>query len=225
MNAEKISLKDIDWEIRDETLVVASERVLTVLSTSVLGGGYSQTRCIINHHVKKQFYHNSPELFLKEVVRRLGLDTEGVVGLMTAADLDNLSVKNEGSAGHQVCAVVTGGVSNAAAAGETVDTSGSSAGTINIILLIGGVLKKSAMAGAIITATEAKTAALLELDVKGQGGDLPATGTTTDAVVVAATAEGREYEFSGTGTVLGGLIGRAVKEAVIEAVKKQEGWL
>ncbi len=224
MNAEKISLKDIDWEIRDETLVVASERVLTVLSTSVLGGGYSQTRCIINHHVEKEFCHNSPELFLKNVVRRLGLDAEATVGLMTAADLDNLAVKNECSAGHQVCAVVTGGVSNAAAAGETVDTSGSSAGTINIILLIGGVLTPSAMAGAIITATEAKTAALLELDVKSQGGN-PSTGTTTDAVVVAATAQGRAYKFSGTGTVLGGLIGRAVKEAVIEAVKKQEGLL
>jgi adenosylcobinamide hydrolase len=225
MTAEKICLKDIDWEIRGDTLIVVSNRILTVLSTSVLGGGYSQTRCIINHHVEKPFCHNSPGQYLKDVIRRPGFDPEATVGLMTAADLDNLAVKNEGSGDHQVCAVVTGGISNAASAGETAAALDSGAGTINIILLIGGVLKKSAMAGAIITTTEAKTAALLELGVKSQGGDLPATGTTTDAVVVAATAEGREYEFSGTGTVLGGLIGRAVKAAVIEAVKKQEGLL
>ncbi|MFV2041295.1 MAG: adenosylcobinamide amidohydrolase, partial [Candidatus Hydrothermarchaeales archaeon] len=204
MNAEKISLKNIGWEIEDDTLIVTSERTLTVLSTSVLGGGYSQTRCIINHHVEKEFCHDSPELFLKKVACRLGLDPEATVGLMTAADLDNLAVKNECSKDHQVCAVVTGGVSNAAAAGETAAASDYGAGTINIILLIGGVHKESAMAGCIITATEAKTAALLELGVKGQGGDLPATGTTTDTVVVAATAQGRAYEFSGTGTVLGG---------------------
>jgi len=224
MSVENISLKGLDWEIRGDTLVVSSNRVLSILSTSVLGGGYSESRFIINHHVEKEFCHNSPEQFLKDVAHRLGFDPEATVGLMTAADLDNLAVKNEVSGVLRVCAVVTGGVSNVAAAGEMTTAFDSGVGTINIILLIDGALKESAMAGVIITATEAKTAALLELDVKSSGG-LPATGTTTDAIVVAATMSGRKYEYSGTGTVLGGLIGRAVKEAVLEAVKKQEGFL
>ena len=79
---------------------------------------------------------------------------------MTAVDLENASVTSQGF----VTAVVTGGVSNAVASGE----GGSSGGTINITLLVDANLSDAAMVNAVIVATEAKTLALRDLNIKSR---------------------------------------------------------
>jgi adenosylcobinamide hydrolase len=43
--------------------------------------------------------------------------------------------------------------------------------------------------------------------------DYGATGTTTDAIVIAATQRGRPYKYAGTATKLGYLIGKTVYDA------------
>ena len=92
-------------------------------------------------------------------------------------------------------------------------------GTINIILLVDGTLTPAAMVNAVLTATEAKTRALFELGVRCPDGG-PATGTTSDAIVVAATGRGQPHQFAGTATVVGQMIGRAVYAAVYQGVEE-----
>jgi phosphatidylglycerophosphatase A len=94
-------------------------------------------------------------------------------------------------------------------------------GTINIILLVDGNLTESCMVDAVKTATEAKTVAMRELDVRSHfSGDL-ASGTVTDTTLIACTKRGKPIRYAGTATVLGEMIGKAVKESVKKAIQKQ----
>ena len=99
-----------------------------------------------------------------------------------------------------VVAVCTGGVeSNAGRAGDPATVyewngayekvSGEELvlhGTINTLLFINQELTPGAMVRAVMTATEAKTAALQELAVSSRYSDGLATGTGTDQIGVAA---------------------------------------
>jgi adenosylcobinamide hydrolase len=83
-------------------------------------------------------------------------------------------------------------------------------GTINIILLIKGILSESAMVGAVITATEAKGLALLNMR-------FDFLGTTTDAVIVAYEKQPQTcIEYAGPYTDLG----RKITKTVVTGVKE-----
>ncbi|ASJ07656.1 adenosylcobinamide amidohydrolase [Thermococcus pacificus] len=130
------------------------------------------------------------------------------VGFMTAADIGAvLSTAKSGS----VSAYITAGITNPAIAGEVPPPW--RPGTINIALVIDEGLTVGAMANAIMTATEAKTYTLLRLGYK-------ATGTTSDGIGIFAF-EG-EKEWAGTATELGINIGRAVRKALEESLRKWE---
>jgi hypothetical protein len=78
------------------------------------------------------------------------------------------------------------------------------------------------MVEVIKTATEAKTVALRELDIRSRfSGDL-ASGTLTDSVAVGCTKKGEPIQYAGTFTILGELIGKCVREGVKTAILKQE---
>ena len=74
-------------------------------------------------------------------------------------------------------------------------------------------MSDGAMVNSIITATEAKSVALLKSGLKF-------TGTSTDAIIVAKTGKGRYYEYAGYASELGKKIWMAVKKAVIESLSK-----
>ena len=74
-------------------------------------------------------------------------------------------------------------------------------GTINIILLTNVSLTWGAMARAIMTATEAKTAALQDLNYKSTPSpQIQATGTGTDNMIVVS---GVNPEHSNSATLVG----------------------
>jgi iron complex transport system ATP-binding protein len=219
----RVPIDGIEAKTDKSNLVVCAEEEMKTLSSSVLGGGFARTRYILNHHVEKDFNHDSPGSYLKKISLTLGIRGK-VIGMMTAADLRNLTLKKASRGDLKVCALVTGGISNAAGVGEKATYPSPQPGTINIILLIDGRLTEAAMVGTIITITEAKSFALRELDIKSAKNERDATGTSTDAVVIACTERGGVINYAGTGTVLGELIGRTVLRAAKEAIVKQEGW-
>lgn len=97
-------------------------------------------------------------------------------------------------------------------------------GTINIIVLTNRRLPPNAMARTIITATEAKSAALLDLDIRSSytPWDFRATGTGTDNVLVVQ-GEGAVERFAGWHSKIGELIAKAVHAGVTEAIARQNG--
>lgn len=127
-----------------------------------------------------------------------------------------------------VVAIVTAGISNAWRAGawptflgqkQADDANPYPPGTINTIVLIEGKMTDAAMVNAVITATEAKTAVFGERGVRCPKSGKTATGTTTDAVVIAATGRGAGLEYAGPGTFVGALIARTVTKALCQALE------
>jgi hypothetical protein len=98
------------------------------------------------------------------------------------------------------------------------------AGTINTMLLISVPLTASALARAVVTMTEGKTAALQRLVVPSRQSSDLATGTGTDQYCVAAPLREEGVRTSCSPHVkLGELIGRATRRATQEAIRWQNG--
>jgi iron complex transport system substrate-binding protein len=97
-------------------------------------------------------------------------------------------------------------------------------GTINMIFLTNMRLSERAMTRAIISATEGKTAALQDLDIRSSYQPLTAaaTGTGTDNIIVVA-GDGPIVDKAGGHCKMGELIARSAYAAVREAIFKQNG--
>ena len=80
-------------------------------------------------------------------------------------------------------------------------------GTINILVSVPVPLSDAAYVNAVMTATEAKTQALLDAGFR-------ASGTASDAICVAAPATGEPEDFAGPRSLWGARIARAVHSAV-----------
>ncbi|MGQ9468540.1 MAG: bifunctional adenosylcobinamide hydrolase/alpha-ribazole phosphatase CbiS [Nitrososphaerales archaeon] len=214
-------ISQVKCEIQKDTLIVRFDEPMKVLSSAVLNGGLCKARAIINHHVPKSFDHHDPDGVLRDVAKGLGLPDD-TVGFMTAVEIHNIAIRIERAKGLTVSALVTAGLSYPATAGDdTIENNKVS--TINIILLIDSNLTDGCMVNCIKTATEAKTVALRELDIRSRFSNSVASGSTSDAIAVACTCIGEPIKYAGTGTEIGMMIGKAVKEATKEAIQKQDG--
>jgi adenosylcobinamide hydrolase len=175
-----------------------------------------------------------PEEYHRSVCLELGLPPDSVATMGTAADMNYATVIQRGDDDTLVTAAVTAGVQgNAACAGDPTTwretPAGCSepvltAGTINIQLLLDCPLTEGALARAVVTMTEAKTAALRQLAVRSRYSTDLATGTTTDQFCIAAPlGDGVPRRYASTGIKLGEYIGVAVRDATLEALRWHNG--
>ena len=112
--------------------------------------------------------------FIRHLPVTLGLPRGNVAFLSTGVDMENVAYCEKSYEDFHVCCIATGGALNNALRtgvdqGCWVETSSGfqfRQGTINIILLTNVSLSWGAMARAIVTATEAKTAALQDLNYR-----------------------------------------------------------
>ena len=197
-----------------QVLWLSSQEPLDCLSSALVGGGLNRTRHILNMHVDKDYAGPDPVSDLESCAHQVGIQ-EGFIGLMTAVMLEKVKIDWQQQDGLGVCAIVTAGLANASAAGISAPA-GPQPGTINTILLIDGILTPAALVNAVITATEAKCAVLRRLDTRTPDGH-PATGTSTDAIVVASTNRGPSVPYAGPLTLAGWLLARAVGGALEQA--------
>ena len=172
------------YYVADDTLVIKGD--FDGIGTGV-NGGRKQVKAAINHHVDKDFNRDDPCVYLDEIANGLGVE-KPYFGFMTAVQMENLCIVSD----RLITAFITAGISNPG-------HDPSLPGTINIILVVHGHMSEGALAGAIITATEAKAKALFDM-----GFDF--TGTTTDAMAVlmevrkTKVCEPPFFEYSGTAT-------------------------
>jgi adenosylcobinamide hydrolase len=220
-------------------LQITSENPLRTLNSSPWGEGFGYHRVVMNRQVDKTYNETDPSVEMEAFIAREGLDPHDTAGMLTAAWVKDVgyhelawppSDSNEYSEHPtdapqdtellRVAAWVTVGLGNKARAGATLPASALYPGTINTIVVIEGHLTDAAMVNAVITATEAKAAALQALNIRIN--DQIATGTSTDAVLIAATGRGMTYRYAGTATTVGYLIGRTVYEAIMASAQLYE---
>ncbi|NMB84675.1 MAG: Adenosylcobinamide amidohydrolase [Methanosaeta sp. PtaB.Bin018] len=236
---------------REEKIVYA--RLMTphrVLSTcrSSAGGLHDDLMYIFNHqscepaggHMNARIYRlavDSPDEYKREVADRHSLPFSKCATLGTAANMNNATICHERFCDLEVVAVCTGGVEgNAGRAGDPAtyyEPQDDRAvkehecdlrpGTINAMIFINRELTPGAMVTAVITATEAKSAALQELEVPSRYSEGIATGTGTDQIAVASKLGGKAISFAGKHSKVGELIGRTMHDAVLGALALQNG--
>ncbi|MFH5185430.1 adenosylcobinamide amidohydrolase [Paenibacillus sp. TAB 01] len=205
---------------------ITSERCLRTLNSSMWGGGLSTHRILMNRQVDKSYMCEDPLTEMHEFMKEKGIPAGHTAAMLTAARVQDFGFSEHGSDfGLTVCAWATVGLSNKARAGRELRQDQLYPGTINIIVLVDGELTDAAMVNAVITATEAKAAALQDLGITlGTVPDASATGTTTDAVLIAATQRGPAFRYAGTSTELGYRIGRTVYASVVASTKAYLRW-
>ncbi len=226
--------EDGTWE---KTLLVSfpdERRALSTFDGSVV------VRGVMNHGIdpacKHDPHHHTPEdsiSYLQNIqntmLRHMGAEGSHIVKMGTAVDIDNVAVVQLEQAPYVVTILATAGArSNAMRIGTDMGTyvnHPGPRGTINMILLTNANMTTGAMARAMITMTEGKSAALQDLNVQSSYTDgAQATGTGTDSITVVAGNDGPNVQFAGGHSLLGGLIGKAAHQAVIEALYKQNGF-
>jgi len=152
-----------------------------------------------------------------EVLATVALFSRARARSSPAFFVDALQVAS--SALHVVAAAPrTVSVSSATAAGRESPWLGAQRpGTINLLLADADPAPE-AMVNLAITATEAKTLTLVERGLRTATGWL-ASGTSTDAVVVACSGEGPRLCYAGPATLVGHLAGECVREAMAASLQ------
>lgn len=222
------------WE---KTLVVSFPSARRALSTS---DGMLAARAAINHAAHPLLWRQLgadgkrySEGVRDAVADQLGFAREAVGQMATAADMDNLAVVTLSHGPLTVTVLATAGArTNAIRTGvdagshiEGLGSEGKPAGTINILVLTNIELSDAALARALITVTEGKTAALQELHVASSyTPGVQATGTGTDSIIVVSGNAAPRATYTGGHSRIGELIGKATHAAIIEALGKQNGY-
>ena len=219
----------------DKSIVVFFKGRRKVLSTSVYNGGYHEDYTAVYNHDAKTAPGMPCEMLadtytehMRLISRRIGLDPDKVTGMGTAADMENAAIETLSFKELTVTAIVTGGIeTNVGRAGDPADyyeprEKPGRPGTINIILVLDTDMPPGTLARALVTCTEAKTAAIQELMAGSHYSTGLATGSGTDQTMIVANADSPLYlEGAGKHSKMGELIGRVVLKAVKRALSKQ----
>ena len=204
----------------EHCLAITSQVPLRTLSSALIGDGFGSTHCFANFHVDKNYDGRTPVADLRAWLGAQGLPSLSIA-MMTAVRLSNASIVSMPLAQreHGVMALVTAGTGNA------VDITALHsqdprlvAGTINVFVFVDAQLTDGALVNTCLSITEAKVQALYKAGIIDTYSGTAATGTSTDCVCVAATQQGTQTPYAGSGTSLGRAIGRAVYQATLNSL-------
>lgn len=209
----------VEVTVGPDAVVVAAGHPLTVVSTAVVGGGLTAARAVVNLHVPKNYRWAEGDTALSDYARARDVPAPWI-GLLTSAWTEKAALASAREAGVTALAVATVGLGNPVAAGIT-PAGMALPSTINVIVVIDADAEPAALVNAALTVTEVKTMALVTAGVRC-GDGAPATGTSTDAVVVAATGRGRRRRFGGPISDLGWPVASAARAALTAGIRR---WL
>jgi adenosylcobinamide hydrolase len=218
-SAVRVTIDGVATRVGPEAVVVVSEQELTVLSSAVVGGGFTRARGIVNVHVPKNFACDDAEHTLAVAARRLGVPAPWV-GLLTGAMTERAETATASADEVRALVVATIGLSNPSAAGLTPRAEPLAA-TINTIVVVDADPEPAALVNLVATITEVKTDVLHAAGVRCDDGR-SATGTSTDAIAVAATGRGVRRRYGGPLTDVGWAAASAARRALEQGVRR---WL
>ncbi len=214
-----MTIDGVTTRVGPEAVVVTAECPLIVLSSAVVGGGFARARAVLNVHVPKNVSCADAAGTVAAAARRLGVPAPWV-GLLTGAGTERAEIATASTDDVRALVVATVGLSNPSAAGLSPRAEPLPA-TINTIAVVDAAPEPAALVNLIATLTEVKTDVLRAAGVRCGDGH-PATGTSTDAVVVAATGRGARCRYGGPLTDLGWAAASAARRALETGVRR---WL
>jgi len=213
----KLNIEGVEAKLEDRNFIISSSYPLKVLSSAVYNGGLKKAYSIINHQILREEDIREPKKYVRNLIKNLKLK-EPVVALLTGVNMKNIRYSYKSLEGTDIYLFVTSGLTHPACIGDNVNNELS---TINIIALINGKLTDGCLVNVVKTLTEAKVYQLKALDIRSKFSKRLATGTTSDAIVIACTNKGERYEYAGSATPLGRTLAEIFQEAFLEATLAQ----
>jgi adenosylcobinamide amidohydrolase len=174
---------------------------------------------VLNVHVPKNFPCADVAGTVAAAARRVGVPAPWV-GLLTGAWTERAEIATAMADEVRALVVATVGLSNPSAAGISARAAPLPA-TINTIAVVDADPEPAALVNLVATLAEVKTDVLRAAGVRCDNGRL-ATGTSTDAVVIAATGRGARCRYGGPLTDVGWAAASAAREALERGVHR---WL
>jgi adenosylcobinamide amidohydrolase len=184
-----------------------------VLSSAIVNGGRRRADEVAWLEVRDEELRPPADAVRLARERLAALGAPGAVGLLTSRAVARHVTVERAAGGVAARCVATVGLGNALRVGDPPGLA-ARVGTINLLCQLSTPLSEEALVEAVAVAAQARTLAVLEAGVASRRSGLPATGTGTDCLVVAAP-EGRDRQpYAGLHTALGHVLGAAVHEAV-----------
>ena len=217
---QKIGCNDI--KIYDDYVLLQTKKPLKTVSSAVHNAGIGWYSTFINRTVSHDLVIDDVQQEMAQFLTQQHFTPSNSVAMLTTVFSENATVKSYTDNDWTITIMITAAVTHAVDVSQSYQHSrDAQIGTINTWVIINGHLSDEAFLQAMMTATEAKTKALLHLQVKDPLSNTIATGTSTDSLLIAATQEGPTTQYAGTITPVGKLIGRGVFEATVEALQKR----
>lgn len=136
---------------------------------------------------------------------------QDAVHLMTSREVGHHHLATARSGPATASCLATVGLGNAARVGAAPHVD-KPLGTVNLLAHVDRPLSGAALIEAVSIASQARTTAIIDLDLHRNGEQV--TGTGTDCVVIAAPDRDGGESFAGLHTDVGAAIGRAVYDAI-----------
>jgi adenosylcobinamide amidohydrolase len=210
-----------------------------------LGGQQEQLKFLGNHQCSEgkahldryeQLVDQGPQKYHQIACREADLPPEQTALMATAANMDLAARETIRWDQHEIDVIVTAGVQgNATRATDPAKyeekggqwvKSAPLPGTINTLILFNHALQHHVLPQGIMMATEAKAAALQDLNVGSLASKRLATGTGTDQIIIACPkANDLESPMQSVGshTRMGELLAKTVYRATLKALEWQNG--
>ncbi len=225
----------------EQAIVIGLGKPRRVLGTSVFNGGCREDlQYLFNYceaygavdercEMRAATYREHLRLLAEE----LKLPPSVTTGLSTAAKMKYARVHTRQYEDFSVTALATAGIDfNGSRAGDPAffhEQKGLPVvyrpNTINIFLFIGALLSEAALTRALVTLTEAKTAALQEVLAPSCYSAGLATGSGTDGAIIACDLDAPVcLTDAGQHSKLGEYIGKVIKDTVKEALVAENGF-
>lgn len=204
------------------------------ISTGQLNGGLHHTMAVrsqkLTFHIdsEKDLPGGSISEYLSEEFQQVDIPIHFATGLLTSASMEKAVYICKQANNTIVEVIATGGFDQTAHRagngyfyeeknGEYISCKERPiAGTINLLIFTNKALTDGALTRALISITEAKTASLIDAKIASCHDSALATGTATDGIIMTIDPNGDILTDSGTFSLFGDTLAKAVKEAVYQ---------
>lgn len=212
----------------EKALILTFAGTRQVISTCQwLGGLREDLKYIYNFDLKDktgycQIEEEDYSQALRAIAAKLGLNPQVTTGMTTAVSMTDMALVTKEAMSMSVTAVATAGIENnggcAGDPGSYAEENGSFVdipGTINIVVWCNVNMPPGTMVQALTTVVEAKASAVRDLELPSLYSQELATGSGTDGIVLVADPQSPlKRTDAGKHSLLGELLGKAVKEGV-----------
>ncbi|WP_010172248.1 adenosylcobinamide amidohydrolase [Bacillus coahuilensis] len=195
---------------------------LRTISSDIIGGGISWRKNFYNVWVDEGYDCKDPKSDVQSFLNSLGRNIDESTCMMTAVPLERCVVTEFKDQDVSIVITVTAGTFHALDISKAEKYPSLGIGTINTWIFVNGHATDEALIQGVMTATEAKSKAMIDEGILDVTHGTLATGTPTDSIAIGCTQNGVFLEYGGPVSHLGSLIAKGVYETIRKAIQSTE---